>query len=127
MKVSAKVQNIIYILRWVLAITFIEATVLLVAAMPAIKVSAQEPPYELTDNRTQYTKLFYLGESPGEERVYIVASAEPLQELENLLAVYDRAGGGSEKQDALSRLLETVESVGELGRTGVWQVFIDHR
>ena len=54
---------------------------------------------------------FYLGQEKGEERLYIVASTEPLPQLEEGHSQYSAADEGSRKQQLLSRLLEALETI----------------
>jgi len=55
---------------------------------------------------------FYLIKNKGEERIYIVASAQQKQDWEGLYAQYDKADK-SKKQEILSRLLKEIDAVVE--------------
>lgn len=70
---------------------------------------------------------FYLGEEKGEERLYVVASAQPMQELEAQYARYSQAEDEVEKQALLASLLETLATVEEARpEAGGW-VFVLER
>jgi len=56
---------------------------------------------------------FYLDEKEGQERLYIVASTEPMQDLEDLYAQYSRTGDESKEQEILSSLLKKLDTVKE--------------
>ena len=55
---------------------------------------------------------FYLIKNRGEEHIYIVASARPRRNLENLYMRYDKADK-SKKQEILSLLLREIETFGK--------------
>ena len=71
----------------------------------------------------------YLGKEEGEERIYVIASAQPMQKLEDLYVQYDKADNRQERQEVLSRLLKEFDAVGETaGEEAVRWVFeFDHR
>lgn len=54
---------------------------------------------------------FYLGENRGEERLYVIASAQPVQGLDELYTQYGQADDESNKQEALSSLIETLDAI----------------
>jgi hypothetical protein len=55
----------------------------------------------------------YLDGSPGEERLYVVASSQPLQDLDALYAQYTQEPDAASKRALLSDLLDTVETIAE--------------
>ncbi len=71
---------------------------------------------------------FYLGQGKGEERLYIVASAEPLPELEEGHSEYSAADEGPRKQRLLSTLVEALETfqITPTGTAAGWAFSIDH-
>ena len=68
----------------------------------------------------------YLGEKEGEERIYVVASAQPMQELEELYAQYDSATNEL-RRESLSHLLKELD--GELSGedVAVWRSVFSHQ
>jgi len=54
---------------------------------------------------------FYLGENPGEERIYIISSLQPIPDYEKLYTQYDKAKDSLEKQKIIVRFLKKIESV----------------
>jgi len=56
---------------------------------------------------------FYLDDTEGEERLYVIASAGPRQDLEDLYARYSQADDASNKQELLAGLRKQVESIAE--------------
>jgi hypothetical protein len=56
---------------------------------------------------------FYLDDIEGEERLYVIASAGPLQDLEDLYARYSRADDASNKQELLAGLRKQLETIAE--------------
>lgn len=56
---------------------------------------------------------FYLDDKKGKRRLYIVASSQPLPDVEDLYARYSRANGESKKQEALASLLKELETIEE--------------
>jgi len=69
----------------------------------------------------------YLGEKEGEERIYVVASAQPVQKLEELYAQYDKADNRRRRQESLSHFLKELD--GELpSKDGiVWRFVFNHQ
>jgi len=53
---------------------------------------------------------FYLGEGKGEERLYVVASTQPIASLERLYARYGQANDEASRQQHLSALLDTLQT-----------------
>jgi hypothetical protein len=92
--------------------------------------SAQNP---LRQGQTYYLppepNWFYLGQDEGEERLYVIASAQPMQGLEDLYTQYDQANDGADKQQALSTLLSALEIVEEdhPEEAAGWVFAFDHR
>jgi hypothetical protein len=76
---------------------------------------------------------FYLDETAaslaGEERLYIVASAQPMPDLEDLYAQYVQADDESNRQALLSSLLEKIAAVEETPSEDVagWVFVFNHR
>ena len=74
--------------------------------------SAQNP---LQQGETYYLPAepswFYLDADSGEERLYVVAAAQPLPELEDLYARYSQAEDRRDKPEMLASLLEKLETV----------------
>jgi hypothetical protein len=72
---------------------------------------------------------FYLGEATGTERLYVIASAQPLRDLENLYVQYSQADGESDRSAALSSLLERITAIAETSTENVagWMLVFDHR
>ncbi|MBM3240285.1 DUF4384 domain-containing protein [Candidatus Poribacteria bacterium] len=56
---------------------------------------------------------FYLVKNKGEERIYIVASAQPNQEWEDLHDKYNKADNKQKKQEIFSRLLKEIDVIVE--------------
>jgi hypothetical protein len=56
---------------------------------------------------------FYLDESPGEERLYIVASTKQLLDLEEMYAQYPRTEDTRQKEELLSKLLKALEIIAQ--------------
>jgi hypothetical protein len=54
---------------------------------------------------------FYLDADGGKERLYIIAAAQPLPELEDLYARYSQAQGRRDRSEMLASLLAKLESV----------------
>lgn len=52
---------------------------------------------------------FYPGQDRGAARLYVVASAQPHQELQRLYARYSQADDATSRQEALSRLLKSLD------------------
>ena len=67
---------------------------------------------------------FYLGENEGQERLYVIASAQSLQDLENLYAQYDQADDAAQEQETLSNLLSRLENIAQLAG---WVFEFDHQ
>lgn len=64
----------------------------------------------------------YLDGVPGEERLYVVASAGPLQDLDDLHARYDQEPDAAARDEALSELLARLETT-----TGLVEFAFQHR
>ena len=71
---------------------------------------------------------FYLDDLKGEERIYIIASARQMQELEDLYEQYDQATSASMREEILSRLLKMIEAVGDepAEDAGKWVFVFSH-
>jgi hypothetical protein len=68
---------------------------------------------------------FYLGENKGQERLYVVALAQPIQDLEDLYAQYEQADDESDEQETLSILLDRLKDIQETHpEKGVVWVFV---
>jgi hypothetical protein len=70
---------------------------------------------------------FYPGKDKGEERIYVVASAQIMLNLEELYEQYTAAEGKSEKQQILSRLLQTIEDVDKSENAVIWTFKFSHQ
>jgi hypothetical protein len=72
---------------------------------------------------------FHLGQDTGQERLHVIASAQPMQDLEELYARYRRAVFPARRQELLARLVETLDVVqqGNVEGADGWVVTIDHR
>lgn len=72
---------------------------------------------------------FYLSQEKGEERLYVVASREPLPQLEDGHSEYSAADEGPRKQRLLSTLVEALETINEThaDTAAGWVFSIDHR
>lgn len=55
----------------------------------------------------------YLDGKPGEERMWVVASPQPLRELDDLYAQYIQSPDAASKDELLSELLNTLDTVAE--------------
>jgi hypothetical protein len=55
----------------------------------------------------------YLDGTPGEERLYVVASPLPLRELDDLYAQYSQSPDAASKDEILSEFLSTLDTVAE--------------
>jgi hypothetical protein len=71
---------------------------------------------------------FYLGQEKGEERLYIVASTEPLPQLEEGHSEYSAADEGPRKQRLLSTLVEALETIKDTraDTAAGWAFSFDH-
>jgi hypothetical protein len=71
----------------------------------------------------------HLGKDKGEERLYIIASAHPMQDLTALYDGYKRGGDESSRREARENLLETLDNLEKArhGEASVWALSIDHR
>ncbi len=75
---------------------------------------------------------FYLDEDAaphtGEGRLYVVASARALQDLDDLYAQYVQADDGPDRRAILARLIETFDSVADVypGDAAAWMLVLDH-
>ncbi len=69
---------------------------------------------------------FHLGEKKGEERIYVVASAQPMQRLEELYAQYDRAASRGKRREALSHLLKELNDELTIEDAVVWRFVFSH-
>ena len=70
---------------------------------------------------------FHLGEKKGEERIYVVASAQPMQELEELYAQYDKADSRGKRRKALSHLLKELDGEPAIEDTVLWRFAFSHQ
>ena len=72
---------------------------------------------------------FYLDDTEGEERLYVIASAGPLQDLEDLYARYSQADDASNKQELLAGLRKQLESIAETRseKTTGWVLVFNHQ
>jgi hypothetical protein len=72
---------------------------------------------------------FHLGEHAGEERLYVLASMEPLGEVEDLYAQYAAALRGPSRAASLSGLLDFMAGIaaGHVDQTGGWMFPFHHR
>jgi hypothetical protein len=72
---------------------------------------------------------FHLGEDVGQERLYVIASAQPMQELEYLYVRYSRAILPARRRELLAQLVETLGAVekGLAEEADGRVVTIDHR
>jgi hypothetical protein len=82
-----------------------------------------------TYNLPSNENWLHLGEDTGEERIYIIASQRPLQDLTDLYARSKQGEDRPSRQKAHSRLLETLDTVAEThhGEVSVWVLPIDHQ
>lgn len=60
-------------------------------------------------------KWFYLGENRGEERLYVVASAQQIQDLEDLYFQYSQADDEANQQEILTSLLAKLDTIQDTG------------
>ncbi len=67
---------------------------------------------------------FYLGENEGQERLYVIASVQALQDLEYLYTRYDQADDAAREQETLSNLLSRLENVAQ---SDGWVFEFDHQ
>jgi hypothetical protein len=69
---------------------------------------------------------FHLGEEKGEERIYVVASPQPIPKLDELYAQYDKTANEPGRQESLSYLLKELN--GELSGEDivVWMLVFNH-
>lgn len=70
---------------------------------------------------------FHLGEKKGEERIYVVASAQPMQKLEGLYAQYDKADSRGKRRAALSQLLKELDAEPAIEDTVLWTFAFSHQ
>ena len=70
---------------------------------------------------------FHLGEKKGEERIYVVASAQPMQRLEELYAQYGKADSRGKRREALSHLLKELDGGPTIEDTVVWRFAFSHQ
>jgi hypothetical protein len=68
------------------------------------------PPGQLTLLPAEPNWL-YLDGSPGEERLYVVASPQPLQDLDDLYAQYTQQPEAARKREVLSDLLDVLQTL----------------
>ena len=70
----------------------------------------------------------YVGEHRGQDRLYVLASAQPLHDLEAIYTQYVQANDESSKQEALDRLLERLDAAGTARSQGMsqWLIVLDH-
>jgi hypothetical protein len=69
---------------------------------------------------------FHLGEKKGEEQIYVVASAQPMRELEELYTQYDSADGRGKRREALAHLLKELDGEPSIEDTVVWKFAFSH-
>ena len=71
----------------------------------------------------------HLGEDKGEERLYVIASKRPLQDLMDMYARYRLGDDKSSRQEALANLLKTLDTLEEIrpGEASVRVLPIDHQ
>lgn len=70
---------------------------------------------------------FHLSEKKGEERIYVFASAQPMQELEQLYAQYDSADSRGKRREALQHLLKELDEETTIEDTVVWKFAFSHQ
>lgn len=72
---------------------------------------------------------FYLGETKGQERLYVVAALQPLQDLLDLNAQYEQAGDASARQAILVSLVGKLDAHVEAHNEEAagWVFVFDHR
>ena len=70
---------------------------------------------------------FHLGEKKGEERIYVVASAQLMRELEELYMQYDSADSRGKRREALSQLLKELDDESTIEDTVVWRFAFSHQ
>jgi hypothetical protein len=70
----------------------------------------------------------YVGEHRGQDRLYVLASGQPLHDLEATYTQYVQAGDVSSKQEALDRLLERLDAAGTARSQGMsqWLIVLNH-
>jgi hypothetical protein len=70
---------------------------------------------------------FHLCKKEGEERIYVVASAQPVRKLEELYAQYGKADNTTKRRESLSHLLNEFD--GELAgeSIAVWRFVFSHQ
>jgi hypothetical protein len=69
---------------------------------------------------------FYLNAQPGQQRLYLVASAQPLPELAELYSQYAQADEPSDRAERLASLLDTLKRLSP-ETTDRWEFVFDHR
>jgi hypothetical protein len=71
----------------------------------------------------------YLGDGRGEERLYVVASAQPIGNLERLYAQYSQADDDTKRQRLLSSLLDMLETGADTSpeEAAGWVFIIGHQ
>jgi hypothetical protein len=72
---------------------------------------------------------FYLAEGAGEERLYIVASSDPLPDLDDLYLQYSQGQGAPGQQEVLSNLLDRLDTLVESPSEAAagWKFIFTHR
>lgn len=72
---------------------------------------------------------FCPGKEEGEERIYVIASAQPMRKLEELYIQYGKSDNRQKRQEVLSRLLEEFDAVSKTSgeETVRWVFEFDHR
>jgi hypothetical protein len=69
---------------------------------------------------------FHLSEKKGEERIHVVAAAQPMQRLEELYGRYDKADSRGERREALSQLLKELDEEPTIEDAVVWRFMFSH-
>ena len=71
----------------------------------------------------------YLDRVPGEERLYVVASPQPIREFDDLYARYSQGPDAASKGEILSDLLDMLETIAEThpGRAVAVEFVFQHR
>jgi hypothetical protein len=80
---------------------------------------------EQTHHLPSEPNWFYLGENKGKECLYVIASVQPMQDLEDLYTQYSRADDESNKQELLTSLLDKLDTIEEThGEEAAGWVFV---
>jgi len=116
---------------WTVYVFQLTSSNILVKFFPNEAYSAVRNP--LRQGQTYYLpsgpNWFYLGQEEGQESLYVIASAEPMPDLEDLYARYSQADDESREQELLSSLLERLDAVREVDGEGMagWVLVFDHQ